>query len=226
VLDTLVRYDKALAMSQFRMKEQLLAEHRASVQVLQSAEIYLDQVYDVGVLLINALANRQHIFSCGNGGSASDALHFSAELLNRFECERDPLPCVALNADVATLTAIANDYDYTCVFSKPLRALARPGDVLLAISTSGHSANVLKAVEAADELGITVIAMTGRTGGALSALLKNKKHRVLCVPSDSTARIQEVHGLYIHLLCSMVDQAADVIQKGREAMHLSIKSEN
>lgn len=144
------------------------------------------------------------ILSCGNGGSAGDAQHFSAELLNRFEMERPPLAAVALSTDSSTLTSIANDYSYEQVFEKQVRALGRRGDVLLAISTSGNSPNVLAAVKAARELGMAVVALTGRDGGRTPALLGPGDAHV-CVPHDRTARIQEVHLLVLHCLCDGID---------------------
>ena len=144
------------------------------------------------------------VLACGNGGSAADAQHFSAELLNRFEIERPPLAAVALSTDTSTLTSIANDYSYEQVFEKQLRALGRRGDVLLAISTSGNSPNVLAAMKAAGELGMAVVALTGRNGGKIPALLAPGDAHV-CVPHDRTARIQEVHLLVLHCLCDGID---------------------
>jgi D-sedoheptulose 7-phosphate isomerase len=144
------------------------------------------------------------ILACGNGGSAGDAQHFSAELLNRFEMERPPLAAVALSTDTSTLTSIANDYSYEQVFEKQVRALGRRGDVLLAISTSGNSPNVLAAVKAARELGMAIVALTGRNGGRTPALLGPGDAHV-CVPHDRTARIQEVHLLVLHCLCDGID---------------------
>jgi len=144
------------------------------------------------------------VLACGNGGSAGDAQHFSAELLNRFEMERPPLAAVALSTDTSTLTSIANDYSYEQVFEKQVRALGRRGDVLLAISTSGNSPNVLAAVKVARELGMGVVALTGRNGGRTPPLLGPGDAHV-CVPHDRTARIQEVHLLVLHCLCDGID---------------------
>jgi D-sedoheptulose 7-phosphate isomerase len=142
---------------------------------------------------------------CGNGGSASDAQHFAAEFVGRFERERPGLAALALTTDTAILTAIGNDYDFNSIFSKQVQALGTPGDVLIAISTSGNSANVLAAVEAAHAKDMTVVALTGRAGGKLGALLMDTDVHI-CVPHDRTARIQEIHGLALHCLCDAVDQ--------------------
>jgi D-sedoheptulose 7-phosphate isomerase len=144
------------------------------------------------------------ILSCGNGGSAGDAQHFSAELLNRFEKERPGLPAIAISTDTSTLTAIANDYDFNEIFSKQVSALGNSGDVLLAISTSGNSKNVLAAIEAAHERGMKVVAMTGRDGGTIAAALGVDDTEIR-VPSERTARIQEVHLVVIHCLCDLID---------------------
>ena len=145
------------------------------------------------------------ILSCGNGGSAGDAQHFSSELLNRFEMERPGLPAVALTTDSSTLTSIANDYDYSQIFSKQILALGNKGDVLLAISTSGNSGNIIKAVEAAHTRNMQVIALSGHDGGKVSGLLEDADVEIR-VPVNSTARVQEVHLLVIHCLCDLIDQ--------------------
>jgi len=142
--------------------------------------------------------------ACGNGGSAADSQHFAAELVNRFERERPPLAAIALTTDTSTLTSIANDYAWQQVFSKQLRALGRKGDVLLAISTSGNSGNVLDAVGAAHELGVQVVALTGAGGGKIAAALDSRDVSI-CVPHKVTARIQEVHLLVLHCLCDAID---------------------
>jgi D-sedoheptulose 7-phosphate isomerase len=144
------------------------------------------------------------VLACGNGGSAADAQHFAAELVNRFERERPPLAAVALTTDTSTLTSIANDYAYQQVFSKQLRALGRKGDVLLAISTSGNSASVVDAVQAAHEIGVHVVALTGAGGGKVVAAL-DPRDISICVPHKVTARIQEVHLLVLHCLCDAID---------------------
>ncbi|HDN68981.1 MAG TPA: phosphoheptose isomerase, partial [Gammaproteobacteria bacterium] len=156
-------------------------------------------------LISVALDKGGKILSCGNGGSAGDAQHFSSELLNRFEMERPGLPAVALTTDSSTLTSIANDYDYGQIFSKQILALGNPGDVLLAISTSGNSDNICKAVEAAHTRHMQVVALSGRDGGNMAALLQEADIEIR-VPATSTARTQEVHLLVIHCLCDLIDQ--------------------
>lgn len=157
----------------------------------------------VETMVTSLLANGK-IMACGNGGSAADAQHFAAELLNRFEMERPPLAAMALTTDTSTLTSIANDYAFDQVFAKQVRALGQPDDVLLAISTSGNSPNVVEAVHAAHEREVRVVALTGRNGGAIGPLLKHSDVHI-CVPSDRTSRIQEVHLLVLHCLCDGID---------------------
>jgi len=145
------------------------------------------------------------ILACGNGGSAADAQHFAAELVNRFEIERPGLPAIALTTDSSALTSIANDYAFEQIFARQVRALGRRGDVLLAISTSGHSPNVLAAINAARELGMVTVALTGRDGGRMASQLDGESLEIR-VAANATARIQEVHILIIHCLCDLVDQ--------------------
>ena len=144
------------------------------------------------------------ILACGNGGSASDCQHFAAELVGRFERERPGLAAIALTTDTSILTAIANDYDYRRVFVKQVQALGQPGDILLAISTSGNSGNVIAAIETAHDRELRVIALTGRDGGEIRKLLRPDDIEI-CVPAERTARIQEVHLLAIHCLCDGID---------------------
>jgi len=170
----------------------------------QAAETLGEPVARAGALLAQSLKSGGKALACGNGGSAADAQHFAAELVNRFEVERPPLAAVALTTDTSILTSIANDYSYQQVFSKQVRAIGRRGDVLLAISTSGNSANVIEAIQVAHELGVHVIALTGNSGGKMAGMLKgNDVH--ICVPHKSTARIQEVHLLVLHCLCDAID---------------------
>ena len=156
-------------------------------------------------LMVSSLLSERKILTCGNGGSAGDAQHFSSELLNRFERERPRLPAIALTTDSSTITSIANDYSYDEVFSKQIRALGQPGDVLLAISTSGNSGNVLQAIQAAHDRDMLVVALTGRDGGGMASLLLPEDVEIR-VPARSTARIQEVHLLAIHCLCDLIDR--------------------
>jgi D-sedoheptulose 7-phosphate isomerase len=155
-------------------------------------------------LMVKTLLANGKILACGNGGSAADSQHFAAELLNRFERERPGLAAMALTTDTSTLTSIANDYDYNQVFSKQVLALGQPGDVLLAISTSGNSKNVMAAVTAAHERDMRVVALTGKSGGAMAKMLSDADAHI-CVPHSSTARIQEVHLLTLHCLCDGID---------------------
>lgn len=156
-------------------------------------------------VMVNALLDGKKILSCGNGGSAGDAQHFSSELLNRYERERPSLPAIALSTDTSTLTSIANDYCYEEVFSKQIKALGQPGDILLAISTSGNSANVMEAIHAAHERGMTVVALTGKDGGKMAPLLNSTDVEVR-VPANKTNRIQETHLVVIHCLCDLIDR--------------------
>ena len=172
---------------------------------MKAAETLPERIVLAGQLLVECLVGGGKILTCGNGGSAGDAQHFSSELLNRFERERPALPAVALTTDSSTLTSIANDYHYNEIFSKQVRALGNEGDVLLAISTSGNSANVVQAMQAAHDRGMRIVSLTGREGGKMAAL-HGEADVELRVPADSTARIQEVHLLVIHALCDFIDQ--------------------
>lgn len=170
----------------------------------QSAEILTRPIADAVNTLVGCITAGGKVLACGNGGSASDAQHFAAEFIGRFERERPGLAAIALTTDSSILTAIGNDYDFSQIYSKQVQALGQPGDVLLAISTSGSSVNVLAAVDAARAKDMTVIALTGRGGGKMrEKLLETDVH--ICVPHERTARIQEVHILAIHCLCDAVD---------------------
>ncbi|KAF0808969.1 phosphoheptose isomerase [Alcanivorax sp. S71-1-4] len=172
---------------------------------VQAAEVLPEVIEAAGQRMVESLLNGGKILTCGNGGSAGDAQHFSSELLNRFERERPALPAVALTTDSSTVTSIANDYSYNEIFSKQIRALGNAGDVLLAISTSGNSANVIQAVQAAHDRDMTVVALTGREGGEMANLYSAGDVEIR-VPAKVTARIQEVHLLVIHALCDYIDQ--------------------
>jgi D-sedoheptulose 7-phosphate isomerase len=169
-----------------------------------AAEMLSRPIADAVQALVGCITSGGKVLACGNGGSASDAQHFAAEFVGRFERERPGLAAIALNTDASVLTAIANDYAFDAVFAKQVQALGAPGDVLLAISTSGNSTNVLAAVEAAQAREMTVIALTGRNGGKLRERLTETDVHI-CVPHDRTARIQEVHILIVHCLCDAVD---------------------
>jgi D-sedoheptulose 7-phosphate isomerase len=185
-----------------RVRE-IFQEHLDAVHAARDA---LAPAVDAGARLMSAcLRDGGKILACGNGGSAADAQHFSAELLNRFERERPGLPAIALTTDSSTLTSIANDYAFDEVFAKQVRALGRAGDVLLAISTSGNSPNVLKAVAAAHALQMHCVLLNGRAGGALAGLPRPGDVHILA-PGPSTARIQEIHGIVIHCFCDLIDR--------------------
>ncbi|ABM62868.1 phosphoheptose isomerase [Halorhodospira halophila] len=158
-----------------------------------------------GRAMARALGADRKILICGNGGSAADAQHFSSELLNRFEMERPGLPAIALTTDSSTLTSVANDYHYDEVFGRQIRALGHEGDILLAISTSGGSGNIVAAQQAAAERGMITVALSGRDGGTLAETLSAEDIEIR-VPSETTARIQEVHLLVIHCLCDLIDR--------------------
>ncbi len=178
-----------------------------SIAVKQRAmEALVPAIARASAAMTDALRRGGKILACGNGGSAGDAQHFSAELLNRFERERPGLPAIALTTDSSTLTSIANDYAFEQVFSKQVLALGRPEDCLLAISTSGNSPNVLEAIRAAHDKRVTVVALTGRDGGRMATALSAGDVEVR-VPADRTARIQEVHLVVIHCLCDAIDSA-------------------
>lgn len=170
----------------------------------ESVEMLAPLIANAAATIADSLLQEHKILSCGNGGSAADAQHFSSEMLNRFEMERPGLPAVALTTDSSTLTSIANDYQYADIFSKQIRALGQPGDILLAFSTSGESHNIIHAIDAAHDRGMKVIALTGREGGQVANLMEDDDIEIR-VASWSTARIQEVHIMIIHSLCDLVD---------------------
>lgn len=186
------------------MDDRVLDHFRESIAIKQSSAELAPLIVAAARMMTQALLADGKILACGNGGSAADAQHFSGELLNRFELERPGLPAIALTTDSSTLTSIANDYDFNDVFAKQVRALGHPDDVLLAISTSGNSENVLRAIHSAHERGMKVVALTGRDGGAIAQAL-HAEDVELRVPAQRTCRIQEVHILIIHCLCDLID---------------------
>jgi D-sedoheptulose 7-phosphate isomerase len=169
-----------------------------------AADVLAEPISRSAEIITQCFMSGGKILSCGNGGSAGGAQHFSSKMLNRFEMERPGLPAIALTTDSSTITSIANEYSYKLIFSKQVTALGYPGDVLLAISTSGNSENVAAAIEAAHNKDMTVIALSGKSGGEIATLLSLNDIEIR-VPSESTTRIQEVHLLVIHCLCDLVD---------------------
>ena len=186
-------------------KEAFVDSIRVKASILEQEDSEkLNLLTNMSIVIANSIKNGGKLLLCGNGGSAADAQHFAAELMGRFERERRELAALALTTDSSILTAIGNDYSYEDVFSKQVRGIGRPGDVLIAISTSGNSKNVIKAIEAAKKIGIHIVAMTGNGGGKIAALLSGEDVH-LCVPATRTARIQETHLLLLHCLCDGVD---------------------
>lgn len=183
-----------------------IQEHfKESIQAkIASAEALGQPIAQAADVLVKALLDGHKVLSCGNGGSAGDAQHISSEMVNRFERERPGLPAIALTVDTGILTSISNDYSYDEVFAKQIRALGNQGDVLIAFTTSGMSSNILHAINAAHDRGLTVIACTGKDGGDVAKLLNDKDVEIR-VPANKTSRIQEVHLLIIHCLCDLID---------------------
>lgn len=177
----------------------------ASIETKQTAAgSMVDEITRAIELLEVTVKNGNKVLSCGNGGSAADAQHFSSEFINRFHQDRESIPAIALTTDSSTITSIANDYSYDEIFSRQISSLGQPGDVLLAISTSGNSGNVARAMQEASKRKMHTIALTGRDGGKMADLIQGQDIE-LRVPSDTTARIQEVHLLIIHILCARID---------------------
>ncbi|MBN1684446.1 MAG: phosphoheptose isomerase [Gammaproteobacteria bacterium] len=156
-------------------------------------------------IMVTCIKNDRKILACGNGGSACDAQHFASEMINRLERERRNLPVIALTLDSAAITSISNDYHFDQIFVKPVRAFGQKGDLLFAISTSGNSENVIKAVEVAHEKQMPVVVLSGKDGGKLVSVLSPKDIEIR-VPANRTMRIQEVHILVIHTLCDLIDE--------------------
>jgi D-sedoheptulose 7-phosphate isomerase len=188
-------------MSVERIQQHFRDNAAVTTEALETLSMPIAAAIDT---MFMALANGNRILACGNGGSAANAQHFVAKLMGRFERERPGLPAIALTADTSIITAIANDYAFEQVFSKQVWAFGQPGDVLLAITTTGDSANVLAAIAAAHEREMIVVALTGKSGGKAHEVLADTDIHI-CVPSDRTARIQEVHLLTIHCLCDGID---------------------
>lgn len=187
--------------------DRIIQHFHDSIRTKQMAmDTLAPAIVEAGELMVRCLSHEGKILSCGNGGSAADAQHFSSELLNRFEMERPGLPALALTTDSSTLTSIANDESYEEVFAKQVRALGQSGDVLLAISTSGRSPNVAAAIQAAHERDVSVVAFSGKDGGPIAEILRDTDVEIR-VPSNVTARIQEVHLLVIHCLCDLIDRS-------------------
>ena len=198
-MDILTRYH-------WQMLEQRIEQHFIDSADLkyQSAQVLSKPIVAAIQAILASVTSGGKVLACGNGGSAADAQHFAAEFVGRYERERPELAAIALTTDSSILTAIANDYDFSVIFSKQVRAFGGAGDVLLALSTSGNSANVLAAIEAAHEREMTVVALTGRSGGKMALALRETDVHI-CVPHDRTARIQEVHLLVLHCICDGVD---------------------
>lgn len=188
------------------MTERVREHFRQSIAAKESSSVLAPDIARAAELMIASLTSGGKILSCGNGGSAADAQHFSGELLGRFEAERKSLPAIALTTDSSTLTAVANDYAYADVFARQVAGLGRCGDVLLAITTSGNSDNVLRAVTEAHANELTVVALTGKGGGKVAKMLESNDIEIR-VPAERTIRIQEVHLLVIHCICDLIDVA-------------------
>lgn len=184
-----------------RIQQHFSDSIQTKINAAESLPVVIEQA---GQVMVNALLNQHKILACGNGGSAGDSQHFSAELLNRFERERPGLPAMALTTDTSTITSIGNDYNFNEIFSKQIKALGNAGDVLLAISTSGNSTNVIEGIKAAHTRDMTVVALTGKDGGAMASALKPTDVEVR-VPAEKTSRIQETHLVVIHCLCDYID---------------------
>jgi D-sedoheptulose 7-phosphate isomerase len=189
------------------VNQRILGHFRESAELkIQAAAQLAQPIAQAVELMFTALSNGNKILACGNGGSAADCQHFAAELVGRFERERLPLPALALTTDTSILTAVGNDYSYKEIFAKQVQAFGQSGDVLLALSTSGNSPNVVAAIEAALDRDMRIVALTGKGGGSIAKQLSEADVHI-CVPHDRTARIQEVHLLTIHCLCDGIDVA-------------------
>ena len=198
------------------MIEQIKANFTESIQTkIAASEILPEHIEKAAYMIVEALIRGNKVLSCGNGGSAGDAQHFASNMLNRYERDRPSLPAIALSTDTSTLPSIAHDYNFEEIFAKQVRALGQPGDILLAISTSGNSRNVIAAMEAALSRDMTIVALTGKDGGEMAGFLS--EHDVeIRVPSNRTSRIQEVHLLVIHNLCECIDDSLFPADHGDE----------
>ena len=185
--------------------QQNFDESIASKQIVKSVvDVKIERAINI---IINGFKNNNKLLICGNGGSAADSQHLAAEFTGRYEIERRPLPAIALTTDTSAITAIANDYSFEQIFSKQVEALGNEGDMLLAISTSGNSKNIIKAIESAKRKNMNVIGLTGKNGGEIELMLNNNADSVnICVPIQRTARIQEVHLIILHTICDAIDQ--------------------
>jgi D-sedoheptulose 7-phosphate isomerase len=179
----------------------LNGEHAAHMAMFNALESLFPQISEVGILLQNCIKNGGKILICGNGGSAADSQHIAAEIVGRFKKERKGLPAIALTTDTSILTSVGNDYGFEYIFARQVEALCTPKDVLIGITTSGNSTNVVSAIEAANAIGATTIGLTGGTGGKLNALCTQN----IIVPADVTARIQEAHIFIGHCLCEIIE---------------------
>lgn len=177
--------------------ESIQAKQEVAVTIKPSIKFAIE-------MIVNAFQNGNKLLICGNGGSAADSQHFAAEFTGRYEMERKPLPAIALTTDTSAITAIGNDYSFDVIFSKQVEALGNAGDILFAISTSGNSGNVIKAIEAAQERGMHIITLTGKDGGKMAKMLKDTDINI-CAHVKRTARVQEIHILVMHTICDAID---------------------
>lgn len=186
---------------------ELIKQHfNESIQtMMQATDALAENISFAGAEIVQCLLNNAKILCCGNGGSAGDAMHFTSEMINRFEAERPSLPAITLSADLNTLTAIANDYSYDEIYAKQIKALGHAGDILMAFSTSGNSRNVIEAIRTAQQRDMRIIALTGKDGGEIGNILSHDDIEIR-VPANRTARIQETHLVIIHSLCDMIDK--------------------
>ncbi|GAB4223684.1 MAG: phosphoheptose isomerase [Gammaproteobacteria bacterium] len=186
--------------------EHIKSLFKASIEAkADAADSMPSSIATAAEIIVHSLLENHKLLICGNGGSAADAQHFAAELINRFEIERPSLPAIALTTDSSALTAIANDYQYTQIFAKQVAGLGQAGDILIAISTSGNSENIIAAIQTAQQKHMPIVALTGKNGGQISGLLTTQDIE-LRVPSETTARIQEVHIFILHALCDLIDK--------------------